>query len=153
MPPKQVQQLNGIFTYPNGDYYKGDYTQENEQQYRQGAGTYICFSEESLGLEEIPVDVRTMPIPQRYPNDIIKLTGQWNHDGFVEGEICFANGAKYSGKLDGVNYVSGGTYTFPDGKQYTGEFFNNMLHGIGTVKAGDMTFGPGVYKNNYGDGL
>ena len=51
-------------------------------------------------------------------------------------------------------YVSGGTYVFPDGTQYTGEYFKNLIHGVGTVTTKEGTvYGPGVYRNNYGEGL
>lgn len=82
------------------------------------------------------------------------MNGTWANDVFQSGEITFNNGAKYIGELDGLTYVSGGTYVFQDGTQYTGEFFKNLIHGVGTVTKPDGTvFGPGVYRNNYGEGL
>ncbi|CAL6057170.1 Conserved_hypothetical protein [Hexamita inflata] len=156
MPPKaqqQVQQLSGVFIYANGDCYRGEYQQEGDQQFRNGQGTYIAFSEESLAIEEIPVELRSMQLPNRFPNDIVKFSGLFNKDTFVEGEITFADGSKYKGKLDQTNYVSGGTYTFSNQTEYTGEFNRNLLHGVGTVKKGDAIFGPGVYRNNFGEGL
>lgn len=144
----------GVFVYPCGDTYRGEYVMENGIPLRHGNGVYVAFSEESMGIAEVPASTKATPVPRRLGNDIVRLDGAWQKDVFAEGEITFASGAKYSGKLDGLNYQSGGTYTFPDGTRYTGEFHENMLHGIGTVTGPDgRVHGPGVYRNNYGAGL
>lgn len=156
MPPKQQQPVieHGMFFYENGDVYTGDYIKEGEAVHRHGKGAYVCYSNETRAIPQVPEELKTLEEPVRQPNDIVRFEGEWQKDAFVEGEIVFANGCKYKGKLDGLYYAEGGTYTFADGLQYTGQFQKNMIHGIGTVTRPDgKTFGPGVYRNNFGEGL
>lgn len=112
----------GLFYYANGDVYRGSYVREGEAVHRQGVGAYICYSDETRAIPEVPGELKTLEEPVRQPNDIVRLEGEWQRDAFVEGEIVFADGCKYKGKLDGLFYVDGGTYTFADGVQYTGQF-------------------------------
>ena len=62
MPPKQpVQQQvqsSGLFIYPNGDTYNGEYTVEIETTFRNGQGTYTCFGEETLKMPEVPQQLK-----------------------------------------------------------------------------------------------
>lgn len=88
--------------------------------HRQGPGTYICYSDETRAIPEVPAELKTLVEPVRQPNDIVRLEGEWQKDAFVEGEVVFANGCRFRGRLDGLYYADGSTYTFADGTKYTG---------------------------------
>ena len=88
-------------------------------------------------------------VPHHHQNDIVYFNGSWDRDTFTEGEMRFHNGASYKGQLDNLKYVSGGTYTFPDGLQYMGEFRDQQIHGRGSIGGDDIA----VYRNGAGPGL
>lgn len=81
------------------------------------------------------------------------MEGLWAKDTFVEGCITFGSGARFDGKLKDLLFETGGRYTFSNGVSYTGEFVNNMIHGVGVVEKDGVTLERAVYRNNYGPGL
>ena len=67
MPPKQPQLVieHGMFFYENGDVYIGDYVKEGETTHRHGKGAYICYSDETRAIPQVPEELKTLVEPVR----------------------------------------------------------------------------------------
>jgi len=65
-----------------------------------------------------------------------------------KGTYLFPDGAKYVGQFQNNNFNGKGVYTTPDGTCYIGEFKNDQRHGIGLLKPPHL----GTFKVRYSAG-
>lgn len=64
--------------------------------------------------------------------------------GLVKGEIKYRDGSVYYGELEnGLRKTQSGMFVWPDGVQYKGHFYNDLIHGEGllTFPDGKKYFG------------
>ena len=93
----------GVYTYPNGDKYDGEY--ENDKKH--GKGVYTGAS-------------------------CYKYDGEYK-DGQMHGKgvFTFANGDKYDGAYEKGKKHGKGVLTSADGDKYDGEWLDDKMHGKG----------------------
>lgn len=65
-----------------------------------------------------------------------------------KGTYLFPDGAKYVGQFQNNNFNGKGVYTTPDGTCYIGEFKNDQRHGVGLLKPPHL----GTFKVRYSSG-
>ncbi|XP_031565503.1 MORN repeat-containing protein 2-like isoform X2 [Actinia tenebrosa] len=100
--------LKGVYMFPNGDKYDGEYIQANGGLQRSGYGENLTAG----GL-----------CYQGYWSDD-KMNGQ--------GKLIHPSGAVYEGEFVENRFHGYGKYTWPDGSIYQGNFSENKLEGHGT---------------------
>lgn len=93
-----AKQRSDSFIFPNGDRYEGEFLVTDEGQImRHGHGRHTSADEQLI------------------------YDGTWDNDKMHgNGRLIHGNGASYDGEFR-LNFFEGlGTYTWPDGAQYTG---------------------------------
>ena len=150
----------GTFMYPSGAKYSGDF--------RKGEihGMGVCVYSDGSRYEG--------QWASRYPEgkgtktlkDGSKLTGNWKKGILIDGQEVKANGAVFVAKGkqdgDGTTVQSGcingdcedgqGTYAFPDGSKYDGQFASGKIHGYGTFFYANGDKYVGGFKGNVAHG-
>jgi uncharacterized caspase-like protein len=150
----------GVFKYPSGAKYTGDF--------RKGEihGMGFCVYSDGSRYEG--------QWASRYPEgkgtktlkDGSKLTGTWKKGVLMDGQEIKANGAILVAKGkqdgDGTTVQSGcingdcengqGTYAFPDGSKYDGQFAAGKIHGYGTFYYANGDKYVGSFKVNVAHG-
>lgn len=100
--------LSGVYMFPNGDKYDGEYIQVGEGLQRQGYGTHTTI-------------------------DGLTYHGNWSGDKMNgQGRLLHPSGAIYEGEFGNNMFHGFGKYTWPDGSYYEGNFNENKLEGQGT---------------------
>ncbi|RMX43099.1 hypothetical protein pdam_00006841 [Pocillopora damicornis] len=100
--------LSGVYMFPNGDKYDGEYIQADEGLLRQGYGTHTTV-------------------------DGLSYYGNWSGDKMNgQGKLLHPSGAIYEGEFVNNMFHGFGKYTWPDGSFYEGNFNENKLEGQGT---------------------
>lgn len=120
-PPPQSG--SGIFTYPNGAIYKGEWALSGGRKLRHGQG--------------------------RLTNGGEVYEGEWFKDRINGlGKYTFATGTVYEGHLLDYTFHGHGTLRWPSGASYSGNWANNRMHGAGTFthESGDQFMGQ--FENN-----
>ena len=123
-PEPVIEEGAGVFLYPDGSKYEGEWRSVDGLRFRQGQGKF------STG-------------PESYE-------GTWNEDVMEgEGVYTFSSGATYSGSFVNNSFEGQGKYTFPDSAVYTGGWSNGKMHGEGEYVDAD-----GVsWKGNFFNGM
>jgi len=103
---EEALQETGVFTFPDGSSYNGEYKEVGGVKARHGKGTYTSAQESYVG---------------RWDSD--------KQDG--EGVYKFNSGATYKGSFSQGTFHGRGKYTFSDGASYDGEWSANKMHGQG----------------------
>ena len=95
----------GLLVHLNGDIYDGHF----HYDVKHGAGTYVVAATGSV------------------------FVGEWvNGEPEGDAEVTFQNGEKYSGQVARGGVFQGkGTYAWPDGARYDGEWLEGLMHGQG----------------------
>ncbi|XP_022804577.1 MORN repeat-containing protein 1-like [Stylophora pistillata] len=117
--------LSGVYMFPNGDKYDGEYIQVGECLQRQGYGTHTTIDgltyhgnwsgdkmngQGELLRSSVYFKVLFTSVKTIFVNSLITITGEF-----------------------GNNMFHGfGKYTWPDGSYYEGNFNENKLEGQGT---------------------
>jgi len=70
-----------------------------------------------------------------------------------EGTYIFPSGNIYTGEFKNGKYNGHGTYTFSDGKKYIGELRENKFNGSGTYYFPDGRKYSGLFRNNMFNGI
>ncbi|XP_068705991.1 radial spoke head 1 homolog [Montipora foliosa] len=100
--------LRGVYIFPNGDKYDGEYIQIEEGLQRQGYGVHTT-------------------------SDGLSYHGNWDGDKMNgQGKLVHPSGALYEGKFVNNMFHGYGKYTWSDGSFYEGNFNENRLEGQGT---------------------
>lgn len=96
----------GVFLFPNGDQYEGDYwVNENGIVQRHGSGTFAAV-------------------------DGLRYQGSWIRDKMHgPGRLVHPSGAVYEGEFVQNKYQGWGKYSFPNGSCYEGKFVDNKVEG------------------------
>ncbi|KAL3889474.1 hypothetical protein ACJMK2_001814 [Sinanodonta woodiana] len=116
--------LTGIYIFPNGDKYEGEYI--------QNAGS----------LERCGVGIHTSVEGSVYD-------GMWEGDKMNgKGKLTHPSGASYEGDFVNNQFQGNGKYIFPNGSVYEGQFQENRLEGKGqfTDTLGQIWTGTFRYK-------
>jgi hypothetical protein len=92
----------------------------------------------------------------KYIEGNVEYVGQWDNDN-IHGNGCIKNTAtkiSFSGVFI-INMMVYGTYTWPNGAIYVGEFENNEMHGQGTLKWSSGEKYEGAFANGamHGQGI
>ncbi len=96
----------GVFVFPDGSKYDGDWIEVNHIKQRSGHGTFT-FGRETY-------------------------VGEWSNDTMSgNGIYTFSSGSVYQGNFCNNCFDGNGTYTFADGAKYSGEWKNGKMHGEG----------------------
>ena len=76
--------------------------------------------------------------------------GKTYNDVFPDGQgtYTFPDGRKYVGEWKNGKYHGQGTYTFPNGKKYIGEFKDDKMHGQGIYTFPDGKQYVGKFEDN-----
>lgn len=117
MPPKKkddkkgdaedvAKEEIGVFHFPDGSKYDGQYTRRGEAVKRQGSGVFFDGG--------------------------ARYEGQWHDDEMHgEGTLAYDTGATYAGTFTSNMFNGRGKYTWPDGTVYDGQWRANAMHGEG----------------------
>eukprot|EP00766_Chilomastix_caulleryi_P000844 gnl/Chilomastix_caulleri/1823.p1 GENE.gnl/Chilomastix_caulleri/1823~~gnl/Chilomastix_caulleri/1823.p1 ORF type:complete len:171 (+),score=29.73 gnl/Chilomastix_caulleri/1823:166-678(+) len=98
----------------------------------QTTGTALTPSQNPSSEEQTPTPGRDSSKEPQLSVPLQIFNGEWAQDHFLRGTILFLDGSQYKGDIDPEgHYVNGGTYTWPDGSFYTGNYLNNCMHGEG----------------------
>lgn len=150
----------GTFVYPSGAKYTGDF--KNGEINGKGVCVYSDGSKyEGDWVLRYPEGKGTKTL-----KDGSKLTGTWKKGVLMDGQEIKANGAILAAKGkqdgDGTTIQSGcingdceegqGTYAYPDGSKYEGQFNKGKIHGWGTFYYTNGDKYVGTFKENIANG-
>ncbi|XP_032229987.2 MORN repeat-containing protein 2 isoform X1 [Nematostella vectensis] len=116
--------LKGVYMFPNGDKYDGEYIQCDGGLQRHGYGEHITTS----GL---------------------CYQGNWSDDKMNgKGKLIHPSRAVYEGEFVNNEFSGFGRYTWADGSSYEGNFSDNKLEGYGnfTDVKGQVWYGNFTHK-------
>lgn len=84
----------------------------------------------------------------KYIEGSVEYVGEWQHDN-IHGEGCIKNTANKMSFMGifVMNTMVYGTYTWPNGSTYVGEFENNEMHGQGSLKWSSGEKYEGEFEN------
>ncbi|CAF0722048.1 unnamed protein product [Didymodactylos carnosus] len=121
----QSQSRRGIFVFPNGDKYDGEYivTEQGKIQ-RQGQGKHI-------GQDGLVYD-------GQWRNDLMNGRGLLTHD----------DGSQYDGEFVDNYFQGQGTYSWTDGAKYTGKFVGSKAEGEAEYQGPQLGFVPFIGQAN-----
>ncbi|XP_063718986.1 MORN repeat-containing protein 2-like isoform X2 [Symsagittifera roscoffensis] len=139
MPPKKTKKqvedeeprmMNGVFMFPNGDRYDGDYMRKPDGTiFRQGQGCHTA-------------------------SDGTKYEGEWLNDTMTgQGSVEYPSGASYEGEFNENKFHGSGRYNWPDGAVYSGHFEDNRICGDGEFLDPDGQAWVGNFDNKMALGL
>ena len=114
---------SGLKTFPTGDTYTGEWSRGEYH----GRGRFVS----ALG--------------DSYDGDF--KFGMFNGKGL----LTFANGCRFEGEFADNEEVSG-IFTYPDARQYKGEFRNSKFHGQGELTLPDGSTYVGSFRNGFKHG-
>lgn len=150
----------GTYLYPSGAKYTGDF--KNGEIHGIGTCAYSDGSRyEGEWVNRYPEGKGT-----KYMKDGSKLTGFWKKGVLMDGKEIKTNGAVLVAKGkqdgDGTTIQSGcingdcengiGTYAYPDGSKYEGQFTNGKIHGKGTFIYTNGDKYEGQFEQNVANG-
>ena len=150
----------GIFKYPSGAKYTGDF--RTGEIHGMGLCVYSDGSRyEGQWASRYPEGKGTKTL-----KDGSKLTGTWKKGMLMNGQEIKANGATFvakgkqdgdgttvqSGCIDGDCENGQGSYAFPDGSKYDGQFSAGKIHGYGTFYYANGDKYVGSFKANVAHG-
>ncbi|XP_071503807.1 uncharacterized protein [Diadema setosum] len=122
--------LKGVFVFPNGDRYEGDYIKTDDGALeRCGYGNHITTD------------------GQRYE-------GQWSSDKMNgQGKLTHPSGSVYEGEFADNQFHGKGTYTWPNGAVFDGTFSENRMEGEGQFTDTDKQIWSGAFHFRAAPGL
>ncbi|EQC41934.1 hypothetical protein SDRG_00787 [Saprolegnia diclina VS20] len=113
---------SGIFTFPDGGKYDGEFESCQQVTMRHGHGTHWNGPE--------------------------KYTGTWSKDTMDgKGVYSFASGAVYEGEFKANLFCGNGTYRWSDGATYVGQWRESKMHGSGCYTDKDGVEWRGTFFN------
>lgn len=169
------QNGNGIFLYPSGAKYTGDfkngeihgigvcyysdgseYRGEWQHRYPHGKGIKTYPNGKKLNArwsKGIPYDASGHKISE----DIYQVgsvqTGLALQTGCISGNCqngtgtyAYAEGSRYEGSFVNNKCQGQGVFYYPDGSIYKGAFYENFPHGIGTLMQQDKIVSEGNWE-------
>lgn len=74
--------------------------------------------------------------------------GEFKDNNNTQGTYKWPNGRKYVGEYKDGKMDGKGTFTFSNGDKYVGEWKDNKLNGQGTYTHADGTVEKGIWENN-----
>jgi len=135
----------GVLTYKNGTIYQGDF--KNNQKHGNGLLTQLNGSSYSGSFID----------DQKHGYGVLSwINGASMETEWLDGERVYAVEPSYKGGYDLLfRYNGSGTYIFPSGAYYTGEFEKGMFNGNGTYidKNGNMYVGEFTENKRTGEGV
>lgn len=121
---------NGVFVFPNGDKYDGQYFKvDGGSVERSGYGEHLT--------------VTGVCYQGHWAND--KMNGQ--------GKLSHPSGSTYEGEFVDNQFHGKGLYTWANGAAYQGYFSNNRLEGDGNYTDVDKQQWVGSFHNRAAPGL
>jgi len=144
--------VNGTYTYSNGDIYTGEYHQEPFGPAKpRGYGT-MKYSNGNTYTGNWDNGLINGYGTHTWANGVT-YTGDWNDNkmnGY--GTYTWPDGSKHVGEYkDGVQNGYG-TYTYADGRKYVGNFEGDLFNGYGTMTWPDSTKYVGNFEDNLFNG-
>lgn len=150
----------GVFVYPSGAKYTGEFKKSEIH------GKGVCLYSDGSRYEGDWANRYPDGKGTKFLKDGSKLTGTWKKGVLMDGQEIKANGATLVAKGkqdgDGTTVQSGcingdcengqGTYAYPDGSKYDGQFNKGKIHGWGTFIYTNGDKYVGSFKENIADG-
>ncbi len=150
----------GVFVYPSGAKYTGEFKKSEIH------GKGVCLYSDGSRYEGDWANRYPDGKGTKFLKDGSKLTGTWKKGVLMDGQEVKANGATLVAKGkqdgDGTTVQSGcingdcengqGTYAYPDGSKYDGQFNKGKIHGWGTFIYTNGDKYVGSFKENIADG-
>lgn len=123
--------ISGIYMFPNGDKYEGDYMLSEIDGTAERTGTGSHFTAEGT-----------------------VYVGQWKDDKMNgQGQITFPSGAVYQGDFVNNHFKGNGVYTWPNRSFYTGVFNENKMEGDGEFTDTEGQIWTGTFRYKAAPGL
>lgn len=123
--------MQGLYMFPNGDSYDGEYTNSGEGgvMERCGFGTHTSHAG-------------------------TVYAGNWSADKMSgQGAIEYTTGAKYEGEFVNNQFHGRGKYCWPNGSFYEGQFNENKMEGDGEFKDTEGQIWLGTFRYKAAPGL
>lgn len=137
----------GVFTWPNGDKYEGDW--QDDKPHGRGVETLTDgerYEGEWQDGKRHGQGFATWPTGDRY-------SGEWRDDELHgQGEFTWANGNHYKGQWLGGAAHGRGILTRPNGDRYEGEFDTGTQHGRGVFEWANGDRYQGDWKRSFPHG-
>jgi hypothetical protein len=150
----------GVFVYPSGAKYTGEFKKSEIH------GKGVCLYSDGSRYEGDWANRYPDGKGTKFFKDGSKLTGTWKKGVLMDGQEVKANGATLVAKGkqdgDGTTIQSGcingdcengqGTYAYPDGSKYDGQFSKGKIHGWGTFIYTNGDKYVGAFQDNIAHG-
>ncbi|XP_052260707.1 MORN repeat-containing protein 2-like isoform X3 [Dreissena polymorpha] len=121
--------LSGVFVFPNGDRYEGEYIQQDGSIIRSGRGVHST-------------------------TDGSVYDGEWADDKMNGvGKLTHHSGAFYAGEFVNNQFHGRGVYTWPNESSYEGDFVENKLEGKGNFTDTEQQTWTGQFRYMAAPGL
>ncbi|XP_078665519.1 uncharacterized protein LOC144907949 isoform X1 [Branchiostoma floridae x Branchiostoma belcheri] len=129
-PEKGPPLQKGVYIFPNGDKYDGEYSQSDTGVLeRNGVGTHTT-------------------------KDGVVYTGRWVQDKMSgQGKLVHPSGAVYDGEFYNNTFHGRGKYIWPDGSFYEGNWEENKMEGDGEFIDTEGQTWTGTFRHRAAPGL
>jgi len=135
----------GEFQYLTGEIYEGDFLNST----RSGEGTLLLKNGDSISgawSDDQVISGTYLYADGRSFNGTFTEDGRFDAGTFT-GEIVYIDGSKYTGEIVKSKRGGQGTYSWPNGDSFSGNWENDSM-GEGTYSFADGRSYSGTFKNN-----